>query len=63
MQLSEILDSQQIQLDSLNEVNQQLTNSAEAIMDSVTLLIASIQQPISGFQQLYEPDAPYQHGC
>ena len=63
MQLSEILDSQQMQIDSLIEVSQQITNSAEAMMDSVTFLIASIQQPISGFQQLYEPDEPYQHGC
>ena len=63
MQLSEIVESQQIQVDSLIEINQQIANSAEAIMDSVTLLIASIQQPISGLQQLYQPDQPYDHGC
>ena len=63
MQLSEIVESQQIQVDSLIEINQQIANSAEAIMDSVTLLIASIQQPISGLQQLYQPDQPNDHGC
>ena len=63
MQLSEVVEQQQVQIDSLTQINEEVENSLASLIDSVFTTLADMQTPVSVWPDLFQPEGAYNHGC